>query len=324
MAKIHRPRHGSLQFWPRKRAEKMLPSVNWKPITARNSDKKSLLGFIAYKVGMKSAFVKDITPNSMTKDKKVIIPVTILEVPPMKILSIRAYKDGKVRTEVLAHNLDKELKRKVRMPKAKSSKLEELEKNIGSYNKITIVAYSLVGKTGIKKAPDISEIAIGGANAGEQFAFAKVHFDKEMKATEVLKDIKLMDVRGVTIGKGFTGPVKRYGLELRQHKSEKGRRRPGSLAPWHPARTTYMSPNAGQMGLFTRAVYNNQVLMLNDTEKFKINPNEGFKNYGVIKNEFIILRGSVQGPSKRAVIITAPLRKTKKQEKKKFEFIELR
>ena len=66
MAKIHRPRHGTLQFWPKKRADKMLPGVNWTPIIERNPTGK-LLGFIAYKVGMKTAFVKDITPNSMTK-----------------------------------------------------------------------------------------------------------------------------------------------------------------------------------------------------------------------------------------------------------------
>ena len=40
--KINAPRKGSLQFWPRKRANKFLPSVNWKAI---NSDKK-LKGFI--------------------------------------------------------------------------------------------------------------------------------------------------------------------------------------------------------------------------------------------------------------------------------------
>ena len=42
------PRKGSLQFWPRKRARKFLPSTNWSSI---NSE-KGLKGFICYKVGM--------------------------------------------------------------------------------------------------------------------------------------------------------------------------------------------------------------------------------------------------------------------------------
>src|SRR3972149_881980 len=115
------PRKGSLQYWPRKRARKFLPSVNWKAI---NSDSK-LKGFICYKAGMASAFVKDETPDSMTKGKKIILPVTILECPPLKIFSARFYKNGKVAKEVLAENLDKELKRVVRLPK--QGKKPELE-----------------------------------------------------------------------------------------------------------------------------------------------------------------------------------------------------
>lgn len=324
MAKIHRPRHGSLQFWPRKRAEKMLPGVNWTPIIERNPDAK-LLGFIAYKVGMKTALVKDNTPNSMTKDKKIVMPVTIIEVPGMKVFSIRLHKDGKIVTEVLSQHLDKELKRKLKLPKVHNSRIEEVEKDLSKYDRVTIIAYSLVKKTSIKKTPDMAEIGIGmSGKVGEQFNYAKSLMGKEIRVSEEFNN-KMVDLRGVTTGRGLTGPIKRYGLELKGHKSEKGRRRPGSLAPWHPARTTYMSPNAGQHGLFTRPIYNNQVVTMNDASKNpSINPSEGFKNYGVIRNEYLVIRGSVQGPSKRGIIITTPLRKTKIQEKKKYEFMELR
>jgi large subunit ribosomal protein L3 len=324
MPKISRPRHGSLQFWPRKRAEKLLPSIHWNPIVDRNEGQAGkLLGFIAYKVGMKTAFVKDLTPNSMTKDKKIVMPVTIVEVPGMKVFSIRFYNQGKIVTEVLAQHLDKELQRKVKLPKTHTPRLEEVEKDLTKYDRITILAYALSKKTGIKKSPDMAEIGIGGSVA-EQFNAAKALYDKEIKASEHFT-YKMVDLRGVTTGRGLTGPIKRYGLELKQHKSEKGRRRPGSLAPWHPARTTYMSPNAGQHGLFTRAIYNNQVIVLSDANKNpSINPNGGFKNYGVVRNEYMIIRGSVQGPSKRSLILTAPLRVKKGQAKKKYEFLDLR
>src|SRR3989344_1348584 len=98
MPTLRSPRRGSLQFWPRKRASKFLPNVNWGAIISQK-DKKGLKGFIAYKVGMKSAFVKNSTPHSMTKDKKIIIPVTILECPPIKIFSVRFYKNGIVKKE---------------------------------------------------------------------------------------------------------------------------------------------------------------------------------------------------------------------------------
>ena len=79
-----RPRKGSLQFWPRKRVNKFLPNVNWDAINSG----KNLKGFICYKAGMVSGYVKDNTEHSMTKDKKIIIPLTILECPPLKIFSV--------------------------------------------------------------------------------------------------------------------------------------------------------------------------------------------------------------------------------------------
>ncbi len=93
MPKTHKPRSGSLQFWPRKRARRALPRVNYAPLEERASaeGKTGLLAFIAYKVGMKSAIVKDNTPDSLTKDKRIVVPVTLLECPPMKIFSIRRF-----------------------------------------------------------------------------------------------------------------------------------------------------------------------------------------------------------------------------------------
>jgi len=321
MPRLSRPRHSSLQYWPRKRARKVLPRVNWNAIASKEGNKdKKLLGFIGYKVGMASVYVRDQTPNSMTKEKRITIPCTLIELPPMKVYSMRFYKHNKVAGEVLAENLDKELKKKVKLPKNKK-KAEEI--NTSDYEKITLIAYSIVKKTGIKRKPDMLEIGLGG-NTSEQYTTAKELLGKEINASEFLKDYELVDIRGITTGRGLSGPVKRHGIELKSHKSEKGVRRPGSLAPWHPPRVTFHAPQAGQLGMFTRVTYNNKIVLLDKIEKNNINPKAGFKNYGTIRTEYLVLRGSIQGPSKRAMAICAPLRKTKKQLKKKYEFIEIR
>ena len=79
-----------------------------------------------------------------------------------------------------------------------------------------------------------------------------------------------VDLRGLTKGKGFQGPVKRFGITLKVKKSEKGQRRPGSLGPWHPARVIFRVPMAGQLGMFTRAIYNNKIVDIGKAEdKFK-------------------------------------------------------
>jgi len=313
-----RPRFGSLQIWPRKRAERALPSVNWRVLQEKN---QGLLGFIAYKVGMKSAFVKDMTPNSMTKDKKIIVPVSVLEVPPVKIYSIRLYKNGLCVGEIVV-NADKELKRVMKIGKnIKLGKIEELDKK--NFDDLRVIIYSQVKKTGIKKTPDVAEIGLGG-KLEEKINFVKTNWNKEILASDVWKKMQLVDIRGLTKGKGLESAVKRFGIGLKSHKAEKGRRRPGSLGPWHPHLVTFKVAMSGQLGMFTRIILNNKILGVGKIQEKNINPKSGWHKYGNIKTEYIILKGSVPGPARRQMLITAPLRKTKFQDKKNLEFIELR
>lgn len=311
MAVIHSPRKGSLQYWPRKRIYKFLPSVNWNVV----SSSKTLKGFIGYKAGMASVSVKDLTPNSMTKDKKIAIPATIIECPPARILSARFYKNKQVMTEILAENLDKDLKRKIKLPKKSGKKIDDIK----DFDDIRVIVYSNVKKTSIKKTPDFVEIGLNGS-LDERLAFVKENFSKEIPLSEVIQNGQLIDVRGVTKGKGLQGPVKRFGVKLRQHKSEKGVRKVGSIGPWHPARLTFRTPMAGQMGLFTRTAYNNKII---EIAKADDKPIKNIKNYGDLKSDYILVYGSIPGPAKRQLLLTYPLRQTKQQSKKQYEFIEV-
>ncbi len=307
------PRKGSLQYWPRKRASKFLPSVNWKAIDSE----KNFKGFICYKAGMTSAYVKDNTEHSMTKGKGIIAPATILECPQMKIFSVRFYKNDKIAKEVLSEKLDKELKSKVKLPKQNKKFPEKTE----NYDNAKIICYSSVKNTNIKKTPDLIEIGLSGSFE-DKMNFIKENLGKEISITDFFEKGELVDIRGLTKGKGLQGPVKRFGITLKQHKSEKGRRRPGSLGPWHPARVTFRAPQAGQLGMFTRIIYNNKILDIgNAKEKPEL---RNIKNFGDIKTDYIVVAGSIQGPAKRQLLITAPLRKTKRQTKKNFELLELR
>ncbi len=314
MSKNSKPRAGSLQFWPRKRIRKFLPSVNWGGISDSAAG-SGLLGVIAYKVGMASCVIKDNTPDSMTKDRKITVPVTVLEAPVMKIFSARFYKNGIVKGEVLAENIDKEMKRKLKLPKpGKKKNIDDVK----DYNDARIIVYSQAKQTGIKKTPDIAEIGFSGS-LDEKIKFIKEKIGKDILASDILKE-GLVDVRGLTTGKGLQGAVKRFGITLKQHKSEKGVRRAGNIGPWHPAHTTFRTPMAGQVGLFTRMQYNSKIIKIG---KENINPKQGWKNYGNIRGEYIILQGSVPGPAKRQLLITKTLRPTKSQIKKQYEFVRL-
>ena len=309
------PRKGSLQFWPRKRAAKFLPSVNWDAIHSG----KTLKGFICYKAGMVSAYVKDNTPDSMTKGQKIVIPATILECPSLKIFSVRFYKNTKVTNEILSPSLDKELSKKLKLPKNYSKKIDDVKPE--DYEDVRVIAYSVVKQTNLKKKPDMIEIGLSGSKE-EKLKYIKENLEKEISVLDIFEDKQLVDLRGLTKGKGLSGPVKRFGITLKSHKSEKGRRRPGSLGPWHPARVTFRAPQAGQLGMFTRVIYNNKIVAIGKSEDKKELKN--IKNFGDVKTDYIIVNGSIQGSAKRQLLITAPLRETKKQSKKDLELVDLR
>ncbi len=316
MPKHHAPRHGSLQFYPRVRAKKILPRVSWKTLS---KEEVGLKGFIGYKVGMKSAYVKDDSAHSLTKGQRIIIPITIIECPTLKILSVRFYKNNKVVGEILNSNIDKEMKKKIKVPKEFKKKIEDFKED---YDNIRVIVYSQVKKTGIKKTPDISEIGLSG-NKDEKLKFIKENLTKEISIKDVFKD-GVVDIRGVTKGKGTQGATKRFGLKLKFHKSEKGRRGAGTGGAWHPARVLFTEPRAGQMGFFTRAIYSNKIVDINSIKEKDINPKQGFKKFGKIKTDYLILFGSILGPSKRQLLITSSLRPSKKQTKKNYELLEIR
>ena len=198
---------------------------------------------------------------------------------------------------------------------------------IDNYDDIKVIVYSQVRKTGIKKKPDIVEIGMSGT-LEDKLNFVKENRSKEIDIKVFLNDefmkTGVVDVRGVTKGKGFQGPTKRFGLKLRFHKSEKGVRGPGSGGPWHPARADFTQPKAGQMGFFTRIINNNKVVKIGNITEENINSEKGFKKFGKIKNDYILVRGSIQGPVKRQLLITTPYRPSKNQLKRNYEFLELR
>jgi len=111
MAKIHQPRHGSMQYWPRVKAKRQYANVrSW-----TSTSKDPLLGFMGYKVGMTHVMGIDTRKTSITKGEEIFVPVTVIECPPLKIAGIRLYKQaykGKQTATELLFKVDKDLLRK--------------------------------------------------------------------------------------------------------------------------------------------------------------------------------------------------------------------
>ncbi|MBW2974206.1 50S ribosomal protein L3 [Candidatus Woesearchaeota archaeon] len=309
MPTTRRPRFGSLAYSPRKRARREIARVrSW----AKIKDAK-LLGFAGYKVGMVHLMAIENNPNSMNKGNKVSYPATIIECPPLKSASIRFYKktvDGiKAVSDIAAENLDKELERRIIMPKNKKAKIDDIKE----FDDLTLLIYTQPKLTGIgKKKPELFEVGIGGKKE-DKLNYAKGILGKEINIKDVFQEGNQVDIHTITKGKGLQGPVRRFGIGRKSHKAEKGRRNPGSLGPWcGQVNIMWKVPHAGQTGYFQRTEHNKLLLKIGDKAE-EVNPKGGFISYGLVKNQYILLKGSVGGPKKRLIRLNLAARANKRK-----------
>jgi hypothetical protein len=63
----------------------------------------------------------------------------------------------------------------------------------------------------------------------------------------------------------------------------------------------------GQMGYHTRTEYNKRILVLGNGEKW-VAKGYGFPYYGDIRNDFLVLSGSLPGAPKRCIALRLPVR----------------
>jgi large subunit ribosomal protein L3 len=304
MGNIRKPRCGSMQFWHRKRAKSEVPRIRfWAP-----SKDAKMLGFAGYKVGMTHITFEDTRDRSLTKGKVISWPATIVECPPLTVFSVKFYKDHNSYTQVFADKLDKYLDRSMKIPKSKKS-INDIKDT--DFEDLKLVVHANPSLTTIgKKKPEVFEVALGGKKE-DKLKAAKDMLGKEVKVKDIFRIGQLVDTHAITTGKGLAGPVKRFGVSIRRHKSEKVKRGPGSLGGWRAqGHTMYRVAHAGKMGYNQRVEYNKQILKIDDKIE-NINPKSGFKHYGVVRNPYILLKGSIAGPTKRFVKITQPIRPDK-------------
>lgn len=313
MPQIRKPRSGSLQYWPRKRSKRVFARVRtW----AKTKEAKPS-GFAGYKVGMTHLMINDNRKTSTTKGMEIFCPATIIECPPLKTASIRFYKNTinglRLISEQFAGNLDKELNRTLIPPKTQKKSVDkknEKEKSSINFDCIRLLVHTMPSLTGIgKKKPEVFELGIGG-NKEEQLNFAKGKLGNEINISEVFKEGQQLDIHAVSKGKGVQGPVKRFGISLKHHKTEKSRRNPGSLGGWiAQGHIMWRQAKAGKMGYHARMDSNKWLLKIGNAND--ISKKGGFKNYGVIKNQYILIKGSVIGAKRRLIRINESLRPNK-------------
>jgi len=316
--KYSAPRRGSMAFYPRVRARSLESRIrSW---ADPKLEKSSLLGFAGYKVTNLNVLSVDDREKTPNFGKNVMNSSTLIATPPLKIIGIRAYSEttyGKnVIFDAFAKDTDKYLSKRAPF-KFKEGKLEEINTQVDRIKHVVAVVSSYPNSASLsQKKPFVWEIPIGGKDTKSKIDYVVSNFGKQVNIKDVFEAGQFIDISAITRGKGVEGPITRFGVKRKQHKSRKSVRALGTLGPISPAVVTYTVPRQGQRGFHQRTEYNKRILIISNSDKdsdININPKGGFEHYGLVKNDYIIVKGSVAGVPKRLIKMRFPMRTISKK-----------
>jgi large subunit ribosomal protein L3e len=338
--KFERPRHGSMGFLPRKRARRFRGRVKCFP---KDDPKKAphLTCFLGYKAGM-SHILRDVDkPGSKAHKKEVVEAVTIMETPPMMVVGVVGYVETpqglRALTTVWAEHLNDELKRRFykNWYKSKKKAFSRYVKKYADGQKaidtelarikqycqvVRVIAHTQIRKVklGARKA-HVLEIQVNGGSTEDKVNFATGLFEKPVPVDAIFSANEMIDVIGVTKGKGYEGVISRWGVTRLPRKSHRGLRKVGCIGAWHPSKVQWTVPRAGQNGYHHRTEMNKKIYKIgkgdvenNATTEFdltekNINPVGGFVRYGLVREDYVMVKGCVMGPRKRVITLRKSL-----------------
>merc|ERR1712093_717345 len=339
--KFEAPRHGSLAFLPRKRAARHRGKVKSFP---KDDPKKPvhLTATMGYKAGM-TTIVRDLDrPGAKSHKKEVVEAVTVIETPPVIVVGLVGYIETprglRSLTTVWAEHSSDEVKRrfyknwyrskkkaftkyaKKHSESSGSSITRELERIKKYCTVVRVLAHTQIRKTPLKqKKAHLMEIQVNGGSIADKVDFAKSHFEKPVEISSIFEQDEMIDVIAVTKGHGFSGVTHRCGTKKLPRKTHKGLRKVACIGAWHPSKVMFSVARAGQNGYHHRTELNKKVYRIgkaddeaNGSTEFDITPKTitpvgGFVRYGVVNNDFVMIKGSCPGVRKRCITLRKSL-----------------
>jgi len=354
-------------FYPKKRAARHRGKVKAFP---KDDPTKPvhLTAFLGFKAGMTHTVREVDRPGSKVNKKEIVEAVTIIETPPMICVGVVGYIETphglRALKTVWAEHIGEECKRRFYKNWSKSKKKaftkackkwdddlgkKEIEKELSQIKKYCAVV-RIVAHTQQKllrrrqKKAHIVEIQLNGGSIADKVDFARNHFEKELPVSSVFAQDEMIDIVGVTKGKGFKGVTSRWHTKKLPRKTHKGLRKVACVGAWHPSRIQFTVARAGQKGYHHRTEINKKVYAIKqgfhtkdgkliknnasteyDLSDKSINPMGGFPHYGEVKQDFVMLKGCCIGPKKRILTLRKSLlthTKRRSMEKINLKFID--
>lgn len=132
----------------------------------------------------------------------------------------------------------------------------------------------------------------------------------------------MIDTIAITRGKGTQGVIKRFGVTKLPRKTRRGNRKVACIGAWHPSSVKWTVARAGNLGYFHRTQINNKIYRVGagairginnnastetDAHIKNITPLGGFSHYGIVNEDFLLIRGCVAGSRKRQITLRKSL-----------------
>jgi len=185
---------------------------------------------------------------------------------------------------------------------------------------IRVIAHTQIRKIKLRqKKAHIMEIQVNGGSVAEKVDFAKSLFEKQVPVSAVFAQDELIDVLGVTKGHGIEGVITRWGVTRLPRKTHRGLRKVACIGAWHPARVGFTVARAGQHGYHHRSEVNKKIYRIGaagdkkscmteaDLTEKSITPLGGFPHYGVVNEDWLMIKGALVGTKKRVLTLRKSL-----------------
>jgi len=280
-------------------------------------------------------------PGSKAHKKEVVEAVTILEAPPIRIIGVVGYVETpqglRALTTVWAEHLNDEVRRRFYKNWYKSKKKafsryvkkyadgqKEIDSELARITQycqvVRVIAHTQIRKIKVgQKRAHMMEIQINGGTIEERVNLGLDYFEKSLSVDMVFSQNEMIDVLSVTKGKGYAGVISRWGITRLPRKTHRGLRKVACIGAWHPAKVQYSVARAGQNGFHHRTEMNKKIYRVGkagdanggstdfDLTEKGINPLGGFPHYGLVREDFLILKGCIVGPKKRVTTLRKSL-----------------
>ncbi|CAH0489121.1 unnamed protein product [Peronospora farinosa] len=338
--KFEAPRHGHLGFLPKKRTKHHRGRVRKFP---RDDASKAphLTAFMGFKAGMTHILREVDRPGSKVHKKEIVEPVSIVETPPMVVIGVVGYLETprglRTLTTVFAEHLSEEVKRRfyknwykskrkafTKYAKKYQTAPADIENELNRIKKycqvVRVLAHTQVRKVKLRqKKAHLLEVQVNGGSVADKVDFAKSLFEKQVPVTAVFSKDEMIDVIGVTKGHGVEGVITRWGVTRLPRKTHRGLRKVACIGAWHPSRVRFTVPRAGQHGYHHRTEINKKIYRIGaagdkkscmteqDLTEKDITPLGGFPHYGVINEDWLMIKGQIVGTKKRALTLRKSL-----------------